>query len=129
MTITYLTDEWAAAATTALSNTHEFLAEAGKLPGIIAWTLTGAPNGVTGFWLRCAPDAIEVALGAPPEPARLQLAASHDLVAGLFQGTIAGRDAFMSGGLTSDSKLGAVMKYLGLFHVLNEVVGRLDVAY
>lgn len=129
MGIRFLSEEWAVAVTDALNADEEFRHEVRKRQSTVAWHIADRADGNGAYHLTIDRGTAQMRLGEPATPADLNLSASYDDIVLISRGELDGRQAFQSKRLRADARLVGVLKYLGVFHALNRVVGGLDIEY
>lgn len=125
----YLTPEWADELTGALNESEAFRKEATRRNATIAWKVTGAPGGDTEFHLTYGDGTGRMALGPPPEEPSLRLTATYDILVQVATGELNGREAFIEGKIECDNALTTVIRYIPVFHEINEAQARLGIEY
>lgn len=129
MSVQYLSPEWADEMTRLLNDDEPFRKEIGDRRSTVAWEVSDAPGGDVQFHLVVEGGAARLAIGPPPGEPDLRLFVTYETAAGLARGELAGREAFQSRRIRSDSRLVKVLRYLWVFHTMDRMSARLDVEY
>jgi hypothetical protein len=129
MSMKFLTDEWADAATEAFNADAGFRKEVAKKDSLIHWSISDAPDGDVEYYLDLDHGQATLALGEPSAEPDLNLSCSYETLVGIVSGRISGRDAFQGRKLRADVRLITVIRYLGVFHEMGRVMSALDVEY
>lgn len=95
----YLSDEWLAAADSALSTAWESVEDRGDADTTIAYEVTGAPQGKVAYTLTFGPSGAGVSPGAPEGEPDATMALDYDTAAEVAKGELAAQVAFMQGRL------------------------------
>ena len=124
----FLSEEWAQDVTTALNNHEGFKNAIGATELGIQFSVEGAPNGDTDYFLKSSGGNTNVAVGTLDD-ADVTVKQNYDTAVAISQGELNTQTAFMTGKLKVSGNLAKLMMHQSAVQQWGAAVTDLDVDY
>jgi putative sterol carrier protein len=124
----FLSEEWAAEVTTALSNHPGFKNAIGNADLTIQFNTTDTPDGEVDYYLQAGGGDARMAIGAL-EGADVTVKQSYDTATAISTGELNTQTAFMTGKLKVSGNLAKLMMHQSAIQQWSSAVSQLDVEY
>ena len=124
----FLSEEWAAAVTTALNNHQGFQNAIGNADLTIQFNTTDAPEGEVDYYLQAGGGNATMAIGSL-EGADVTVKQTYDTATAISTGELNTQTAFMTGKLKVSGNLAKLMMHQSAIQQWSSAVSQLDVEY
>ena len=124
----FLSEEWAAEVTSALSSHEGFKNAIGAADLGIQFEVEDGPDGEVGYYISSSGGATTMAIGVL-EDADVTVRQSYDTATAISKGELNTQTAFMTGKLKVSGNLAKLMMHQSAIQQWGAAVGELDVDY
>ena len=124
----FLTEEWAQDVTTALNNHEGFKNAIGAAELGIQFSVEGAPDGDTDYFLKSSGGSTNLAVGTLDD-ADVTVKQNYDTAVAISRGELNTQTAFMTGKLKVSGNLAKLMMHQSAVQQWGSAVADLDVDY
>jgi hypothetical protein len=126
--VQFLSEEWAAALTSALNADQDFKDTTRKKRVVMLFRVNGTPNGDTAYHMDVDHGTTRVVIGEPPH-ADLTFESDYDVACRIAQGTLNGRDAVTRKEMKADANIMKLIKFASIFTERHKAESSLEVAF